>query len=182
MVLDFFGGSGSSVQGVISLNSNDNGSRKYLLIELEKNSLNNVIIPRIKKVSFTDKWKEGKAQDGGKGYSNFFKYYELEQYEESLRNTKYEDKDALPKDIYHQYLFFKDLKLSDEVINMDKKIRSIKVDLTQLHSKIDIPETLSFLTGKFIKQILKDKVIFTDDSEIVYANIDYKSIKSLIWW
>ena len=182
LVLDFFGGSGSSVQGVISLNSNDNGSRKYLLIELEKNSFNNVIIPRIKKVSFTDKWKEGKAQDGGKGYSNFFKYYELEQYEESLRNTKYEDKDALPKDIYHQYLFFKDLKLADEVINMDKKSRSIKVDLTQLHSKIDIPETLSFLTGKFIKQILKDKVIFTDDSEIVYANIDYKIIKPLIWW
>ena len=99
-----------------------------------------------------------------------------------MRNTKYEDKDALPKDIYHQYLFFKDLKLADEVINMDKKSRSIKVDLTQLHSKIDIPETLSFLTGKFIKQILKDKVIFTDDSEIVYANIDYKIIKPLIWW
>ena len=78
----------------------------------------------------------------------FFKYYELEQYEETLRNTKYEDKDALPKDIYHQYLFFKDLKLADEVINMDKKSRSIKVDLTQLHSKIDIPETIEFFDGK----------------------------------
>ena len=182
IVLDFFGGSGTTAHSVLNQNKMDGARRKYLLIELEKNNFNMAIIPRIKKVSFTDKWKEGKAQDGGKGYSNFFKYYELEQYEESLRNTKYEDKGALPKDIYHQYLFFKDLKLADEVINMDEKSRSIKVDLTQLHSKIDIPETLSFLTGKFIKQILKDKVIFTDDSEIVYANIDYKIIKPLIWW
>ena len=181
IILDYFPGSGTTAHAVIELNKEDEGKRKFILTELGDH-FNTAIIPRIKKVSFTDKWKEGKAQDGGKGYSNFFKYYELEQYEESLRKTKYEDKDALPKDIYHQYLFFKDLKLADEVINMDKKSRSIKVDLTQLHSKIDIPETLSFLTGKFIKQILKDKVIFTDDSEIVYANIDYKIIKPLIWW
>ena len=180
-ILDYFPGSGTTAHAVIELNKKDKGKRKFILTELGDH-FHTAIIPRIKKISFTDKWKEGKAQDGGKGYSNFFKYYELEQYEESLRNTKYEDKDALPKDIYHQYLFFKDLKLADEVINMDKKSRSIKVDLTQLHSKIDIPETLSFLTGKFIKQILKDKVIFTDDSEIVYANIDYKIIKPLIWW
>ena len=181
IILDYFPGSGTTAHAVIELNKKDKGKRKFILTELGDH-FHTTIIPRIKKISFTDKWKEGKAQDGGKGYSNFFKYYELEQYEESLRNTKYEDKDALPKDIYHQYLFFKDLKLADEVINMDKKSRSIKVDLTHLHNKIDIPETLSFLTGKFIKQILKDKVIFTDDSEIVYANIDYKIIKPLIWW
>ncbi|HIQ56644.1 TPA: hypothetical protein EYG96_01230, partial [Candidatus Gracilibacteria bacterium] len=181
IILDYFPGSGTTAHAVIELNKEDDGKRKYLLTELGDH-FNTVIIPRIKKISFTDKWKDGKAQEGGQGYSNFFKYYELEQYEETLRKAKYEDKGALPKDIYHQYLFFKDLKLADEVAKLDDETRSIKIDLTKLHEKIDIPETLSFLTGKFIKQIFKDKVVFTDGSEIEYTNIDYKIIKPLIWW
>jgi adenine-specific DNA-methyltransferase len=180
-ILDYFPGSGTTAHAVIELNKEDGGSRKFILTELGEH-FNTVIIPRIKKISFTDKWKDGKAQEGGTGYSNFFKYYELEQYEETLRKAKYEDKGSLPKDIYHQYLFFKDLKLADEVAKLDDKSRSIKIDLTKLHDKIDIPETLSFLTGKFIKQIFKDKVVFTDGSEIEYANIDYKIVKPLIWW
>jgi len=179
--LDYFAGSGTTIDAVIKMNQDDDGDRKFIAIELGDH-FNTVIIPRIKKISFTDKWKNGKAQEGGQGYSNFFKYYKLEQYEETLRKAKYEDKGALPKDIYHQYLFFKDLKLADIVAKLDDKSRSIKVDLTKLHDKIDIPETLSFLTGKFIKQIFKDKVVFTDGSEIEYANIDYKIVKPLIWW
>ena len=179
--LDYFAGSGTTAHAVIELNKQDKGNRKFILTELGDH-FNTVIIPRIKKISFTDKWKDGKAQDGGKGYSNFFKYYELEQYEETLRKAKYEDKGALPKDIYHQYLFFKDLKLANEGVKLDDESRSIKVDLTKLHDKIDIPETLSFLTGKFIKQIKKDEVTFADDSKIDLTNIDYKIIKPLIWW
>ena len=179
--LDYFAGSGTTAHAIIEQNRNDGIKRKFLLVELGDH-FNTTIIPRLKKISFTNKWKDGKAQDGGKGYSNFFKYYELEQYEETLRKAKYEDKDALPKDIYHQYLFFKDLKLANEVAKLDDKSRSIKIDLTKLHDKIDIPETLSFLTGKFIKRIFKDKVVFTDGSEIEYANIDYKIVKPLIWW
>lgn len=181
IILDYFGGSGTTVEAVIKLNNNKKLRNKYIVVELGDH-FNTALLPRTKKISFTDNWKDGKAQDGGQGYSNFFKYYELEQYEEALRNAKYEDKGALPKDIYHQYLFFKDLKLTNEVVKLDDESKSIKVDLTKLHDKIDIPETLSFLTGKFIKQILKDKVVFTDGSEIEYANIDYKIVKPLIWW
>ena len=175
LCLDFFAGSATTQAVSHKL------KRRWIGVEMGEHFYN-IDVPRMKMVVGGDKKYISKDEDINWQGGGFFKYYELEQYEESLRNTKYEDKDALPKDIYHQYLFFKDLKLSNESINMDKKSRSIKVDLTQLHSKIDIPETLSFLTGKFIKQILKDKVIFTDDSEIVYANIDYKIIKPLIWW
>jgi adenine-specific DNA-methyltransferase len=109
--------------------------------------------------------------------------YILEQYEETLSKIKYEDKGALPtQDIYHQYLFLKDLKLADDVVKLDEKSKSIKVDLTKLHPAIDIPETLSHLTGKFIKQIKKDEVVFTDGTSIDLTNIDYKIVKPLIWW
>jgi hypothetical protein len=76
----------------------------------------------------------------------------------------------------------KDQKLATEVLNIDDNNGDIKVDLTKLHPNIDIGETLSHLTGKFIKKIEKDKVIFTDDSFIDFNNIDYKIIKPLIWW
>lgn len=180
-VMDYFGGSGTTAQSVIELNKKDDGNRKYIIAEMGDHFFS-VIIPRIKKVCFADKWKDGKALNAN-GYSHFFKYYSLEQYEETLSNIQYEDKGALPtQDIYHQYLFLKDLKLADDVVKLDEKSKSIKVDLTKLHPAIDIPETLSHLTGKFIKQIKENEVVFTDGTSIDLTNIDYKIVKPLIWW
>ncbi len=181
LILDYFGGSGTTAEAVISLNKKDKGQRKYLLCEMGAH-FHSVIVPRLKKVSFTDNWKEGKAQ-AGQGYSHFFKYYALEQYEETLSKVKYADKNPVPtQDIYHQYLFLKDLKLSEAVLHLDETGDNMQVDLTQLHAKIDIPETLSHLLGKFIKQIRKDEVVFTDGTSIDLRKIDYKVIKPLIWW
>lgn len=182
IILDFFSGLGTMVHSIYQINNeiDKESNRKYIAIELDISTFEYSLI-RTKKNLFRIFWENGKVNSSS-GFSGFFKYYELEQYEEALRKTKYEDKGALPKDIYHQYLFFKDLKLTDEVVKLDDESRSIKVDLTKLHSKIDMPETLSFLTGKFIKQILKDKVVFADGSEIEYSNIDYRIVKPLIWW
>ena len=180
-VLDFFPGSGTTAHAVIELNKQDGGNRKYVLTELGDH-FKNVIIPRLKKITFSNTWKEGKPLSNG-GFSHCFKYFTLEQYAESLSKLVYEDKNTLPnQDIYHQYIFIKDLKMSDEVLKLDEESKKIKVDLTKLHEQIDIPETLSHLTGKFIKQIQKNKVIFTDGSEIDLNNIDYKIVKPLIWW
>lgn len=181
IILDYFGGSGTTAHSVISLNKQDNKRRKYLMIEAGDHFYN-ALLPRIKKLSFSGKWKKGKALDSD-GYSNFFKYFELEQYEETLTKIVYKDTNALPnQDIYHQYLFLKDIKLVNDIVKLDDKSNSIKVDLAQIHTAIDIPETLSHLTGKFIKQILKDKVVFVDGSIIDLNNIDYKIVKPLIWW
>ncbi|MBC8214877.1 MAG: site-specific DNA-methyltransferase [Candidatus Marinimicrobia bacterium] len=175
LCLDYFAGSATTQAVSHKL------KRRWIGVEMGDHFYN-IDVPRMKMVIGGDKKYISKDEDVNWKGGGFFKYYELEQYEEALRSAKYEDKGALPKDIYHQYLFFKDLKLADEVIKLDDESKSIKVDLTKLHDKIDIPETLSFLTGKFIKQILKDKVVFTDGSEIEYANIDYKIVKPLIWW
>jgi len=174
-VLDYFLGSGTTTATSHKL------GKKYIGLEQGTQFFEH-IIPRMKKVIAGIQEgisKELKQYKGG----GFFKYYSLEQYEETLSKIKYEDKGALPaQDIYHQYLFLKDLKLADEVVKLDEKSKSIKVDLTKLHPAIDIPETLSHLTGKFIKQIKKDEVVFTDGTSIDLTNIDYKIVKPLIWW
>ena len=174
-ILDYFLGSGTTTATAHKLR------KKYIGIE-QGSQYYEYALPRMKKVLAGIQEgisKELKQFKGG----GFFKYFVLEQYEEALTRIKYEDKGTLPsQDIYHQYLFLKDLKLADDVVKLDEKSKSIKVDLTKLHPAIDIPETLSHLTGKFIKQIKKDEVVFTDGTSIDLTNIDYKIVKPLIWW
>ncbi len=84
LVLDFFAGSGTTGHAVINLNRKDGGKRKYVLIEMA-DYFYTVLIPRIKKAIFSDKWRNGKAHVNGKGTKHFVKYYEIEQYEDALR-------------------------------------------------------------------------------------------------
>ena len=114
----------------------------------------------------------------------FFKYYELEQYEDALKNCKYGDSDLFSKTsekAYQDYVFMKDEKML-EALEIDYKNKKVKVDLTKLYPDIDIAETLSNLTGKWIKAIKDGEVEFTDGSKINTKELDYKLIKPLIWW
>jgi adenine specific DNA methylase Mod len=114
----------------------------------------------------------------------FFKYYELEQYEEALANCKYEDGDLFnssSKLPYQEYVFMKDEKMLS-ALEIDYKNKKVKVDLNKLYPDIDIAETLSNITGKWIKAIKDGEVEFTDGSKINTKELDYKLIKPLIWW
>jgi hypothetical protein len=143
-----------------------------------------VLLPRIKKVVFSDKWKGGRAQEGGKGIDHFIKYYRLEQYEDALRRANYGEAglfDDPNKDPFNQYVFLRDLKML-ETIEVDTEKNTAKVDLSKLYDGIDIPETLSNLTGKWIKRVTADSVEFGDGEVVDTKNLDWKRIKPLIWW
>ena len=144
---------------------------------------NTVLLPRIKKVVFSDEWKNGKA-NGGKGCSHFVKYFELEQYETALSKAIYKDANLFNdpnSDPYQQYIFLRDTKMLDALeINTNKN--SVKVNLAKLYPNIDIAETLSNLTGKWIKRISENEVEFMDGEKIDLKNLDWKLIKQLIWW
>ena len=123
--------------------------------------------------------KDVNWQGGG-----FFKYYELEQYEDALAKCKYQDGDLFSKSsdkAYQDYVFMKDEKMLS-ALEIDYKKNKVKVDLSKLYPDIDIAETLSNLTGKWIKAIKGNKVEFSDGSEIDTSDMDYKLIKPLIWW
>jgi len=182
IVLDFFAGSGTTAHAVMKLNQKDGGRRKFILIEMA-DYFDTVIIPRIKKVAYSFNWKDGKPQDSD-GIGIFFKYYELEQYEDTLRRVKYEDADLFDspyEDPYNQYVFMKDLKML-EALEVDYENNKVKVDLSRLYSNVDVPETLSNLLGKWIKRITPEYVEFEDGERVDLKNLDYKLIKPLIWW
>jgi len=144
---------------------------------------NTIILPRIKKVTFSDKWKEGKAAEGGKGISQFVKYYDLEQYEDTLRRARYEDAPlfAGTQDAYTSYVFLRDLKLL-EAVEIDKERNKTRVDLEKLYAGIDLAETLSCLKGKWIKRIGAETVEFQDGTTANLAEPDWNEVKALVWW
>ncbi len=180
--MDFFAGSGTTAHAVINLNRHDEGRRKYILVEVA-DYFDTVLLPRIKKVVFSDKWKDGRAQEG-QGISHFVKYFQLEQYEDTLRHVKYEDADLFDnpyQNPYHQYVFLRDLKML-EALEVNTKKNTVEADVSKLYEGIDIAETLSNLTGKWIKRITADFVEFEDGELIDTRNVDWKRIKPLIWW
>ncbi|MEO0092052.1 MAG: site-specific DNA-methyltransferase [candidate division WOR-3 bacterium] len=188
LVMDFFLGSGTATAVAHKL------KRKWIGVEMGEHFWT-VVLPRMKKVLAYDKSGISKEKDVKEKYNEdkaggFFKYYELEQYEDALRKVKYQNSELFEnpyQDIYNQYIFMKDKKMLD-VLEVDYENNRVKVDLSKLYSKerdgkeIDIAETLSNLKGKWIKKITKDRVIFEDNTEIDLNNLDYKEIKPLIWW
>ena len=181
IILDFFAGSGTTAHAVMKLNKENGGKRKFILVEMA--DYFEIIIQRIKKVAYSFNWKDGKPQDAD-GIGIFFKYYELEQYEDTLRKVKYEDSDLFDDpyvDPYNQYVFMRDSKML-EALEIDYKNNKVRLNLSKLYKNIDIPETLSNLLGKWIKKITPDYVEFEDGEKVNVKDLDYKLIKYLIWW
>lgn len=189
IILDFFAGSGTTAHAVINLNREDGGRRKYILAEMGDHFYT-VLLPRIKKVVFSDKWRDGKAQENGQGISHFVKYYELEQYEDVLRRAHYADTQPIfvQADPYNQYVFLRDTKMLDNtetgerVVEMDIEKDSVRVDLNKLYGGIDLPETLSYITGKWIRRITQEDVEFEDGTRVSLTNPSWELVKPLIWW
>ena len=187
--LDYYAGSGTTAQAVMELNkkSGDEESRKYLLVE-NGNWFYSVIVPRMKKLCVSNKWKNGKPANS-EGTSQFFKYFDLEQYEQTLRKCYYIPSEPFfnldDKSIYEQYIFIKDPKLLDSM-ELDYANDKIKVNFDKIYPNIDLAETLSLVKGREIKKIGKDFLILKDDhgneERIEYDSIDFKTIMPLIWW
>lgn len=87
IALDFFAGSGTTGHAVLNLNRRDGGRRKFILVEQER-YFDTVLLPRLKKVLFSDKWREGKPEADGQGLSGVLMYHRLEQYEDTLNNLE----------------------------------------------------------------------------------------------
>jgi len=185
IVLDYFAGSGTTAHAVMNLNREDGGSRKYILVEMGDHFYD-VIIPRIKKVAFNPKWKDGKPvfEEGESGISHLVKYYDLEQYEDVLQKVHYEDADLFDdpnQDPYHAYVFLRDLKLLDSV-ELDRDADKVRFHPERLYPDIDLAETLSHLRGKWIKHITAEFVEFQDGERMSLTDPDWETLKPMVWW
>lgn len=89
-VLDYFAGSGTTGHAVINLNREDGGRRKFILVEMG-DYFDTVLLPRLKKITFTPDWKDGKPArlanpEEAERSPRIIKVVRLESYEDTLNN------------------------------------------------------------------------------------------------
>ncbi len=192
IILDFFSGSGTTINAAQKLN------RKWIGIELGKH-IYDTILPRLKETLNRKSFREpcGISKDNDWKGGGFFKYYSLEQYEDTLRNMKYSDYESddlfsIDKNIFEEYIFYADEKFSHILDSSQKDILKIKFD--KLYENIDFPETISNVLGLPIKRITKESVVLQDENEektvkYYFENMSEKEkieflkiLKPLLWW
>jgi len=179
IVLDYFAGSGTTGHAVISLNREDGGKRKYLLVEMGE-YFDTVLVPRLKKVVYSTDWKDGKPQSRDTGISHAFKIVRLEGYEDTLNNLRLvrtpEQQAALnaaPEEAREGYLlsYFLDVESagSASLLDLDQfrdpfsyqlKIATASAGETK-ETPIDLVETFNWLLGLKVKQIDTQKGFLT---------------------
>jgi adenine-specific DNA-methyltransferase len=92
VVLDYFGGSGTTGHAVINLNRDDGAQRKFILIETAY-YFDLVLLPRVKKITYAPEWKGGvpkrfASNEEVERSPRIVKIIRIESYEDTLNNLK----------------------------------------------------------------------------------------------
>ncbi len=149
------------------------------------NTLKDKFKGRVKRVFAATSWKKGKPV-ALNGPGLFCKVSTLEQYEEAISSAVYQDEAPdffrnTKTNPYARYVFFRDMKQA-RALELDYVRDEVNVHLDRLYPDIDLAETLSCVTGKWIKRITAEEVEFADGSKQSLAKPDWELIKPLIFW
>lgn len=168
--LDYFAGSGTTAHAVINLNREDDGRRKYIMVEMG-HYFDTVMKPRIAKVIYSDTWKNGKPTARHTGISHCFKYIRLESYEDTLNNLRFDDNltrnetltsnKTLREDYMLHYLLDVETKGSQSLLKIESfqdptnYIMKIKKPGSDEYVKrnVDLIETFNYLIGLRVNHI-----------------------------
>jgi adenine-specific DNA-methyltransferase len=194
LVMDFFGGSGTTGHAVINLNREDKNKRKYLLVEMGQ-YFDDVTKPRIVKAVYSDTWADGKATNPSSGVSQCIKVIRLEGYEDTLNNIHIRRSEAqksllqsMSKESQEDYLLRYMLNVESRgsllsVANFQMPFNfklKVAVDSAGAYEErtIDLVETFNYLIGLTVKTI---------DNQQEYGFVTVSGVlpsgeKSLVVW
>jgi adenine-specific DNA-methyltransferase len=175
--LDFFAGSGTSGHAVINLNREDGGQRKFILVEMA-DYFDTVLLPRIKKVTLTPEWKNGKPKriatpEEARRSPRIIKIIRLESYEDALNNLTFDEqggKQALElfKDDYLlSYMLKWETRHSETLLNVEQLQSPFSYKLHiyrdgEIRERtVDLPETFNYLLGLDVQT----RRIYNDDGQ-----------------
>ena len=196
LILDYFAGSGTTAHAVINLNREDNGNRKYILVE-QGEYFDSVLKPRVQKVIFAKEWKDGKPQaDNGVfgGVSQIVKVLKLESYEDTLNNLELRKpiQDladmGLSETVQNDYLLYYmlDVESRDSLLNtqhftkpFDYQLNIASTSAGAYEAKtIDLVETFNYLIGLRVSEI-NDK---RENGLVTVQGTNTSGEKTLVIW
>ena len=164
VILDYFAGSGTTGHAVIDLNRKDDGTRKYILVEMG-DYFDTVLKPRIAKAVYSETWNDGKPAARDTGVSQCVKYIRLESYEDTLNNLRFVENvrrkkavaanSALKEDFMLHYMLDVETRESQSLLNIDAfanptaytlKVKKLGTDEYN-DQAVDLIETFNYLIG-----------------------------------
>lgn len=154
-ILDFFAGSGTTGHAVIEQNRLDNGTRKYILVEMGT-YFSTATHPRMKKVVYSADWKNGKPTSRNTGVSHIMKYFSLESYEDALSNVQLSDEHKPLYSLFGEdYLihYMLDIESKGSLLDLQqfKAPFSYQMKITERNEtktrRVDLVETFNYLIG-----------------------------------
>lgn len=175
IVADYLAGSGTTGHAVINLNREDNGQRKFILVEMAE-YFDTVLLPRIKKVIFTPEWKRGKpsrmaTQEETERSPRIVKILRLESYEDALNSlelkrtgpqqTLLEQQPAFREDYVLRYMLDVEARESPSLLNVERfedpfnyKLNIATGTAGETKSTVvDLVETFNYLIGLRVKTV-----------------------------
>ena len=168
IILDHFAGSGTTGHAVINLNQEDGKRRKFVLVEMGE-QFETVLLPRIKRVSFTPEWKVGKPKRlatkvEAERSPRIIKYIRLESYEDALDSIELEHSsdqmELADKSTEYllRYMLKWETKGSETLLNVAKlaspfsyRLR-VHVNGEKQERAVDVAETFNFLLGLIVQE------------------------------
>lgn len=162
-IIDYFAGSGTTGHAVINLNREDGEQRKFILVEMGDH-FDTVLLPRVKKVTFTPEWKEGNpkrqaTEEEAERSARLVKYIRLESYEDALDSIRFEQPSrqielADSADEYLlKYMLQWETKGSETLLNTAKlaspfsyRLR-VHINGEKQERQVDLAETFNYLLG-----------------------------------
>ncbi|MRR18335.1 MAG: site-specific DNA-methyltransferase, partial [Deltaproteobacteria bacterium] len=192
--LDFFAGSGTSGHATINLNREDGGHRKFILIEMA-HYFDTVLLPRIKKVTFSPEWKDGKPKrmatsEEAERSPRIVKVIRLESYEDALNNIAFDDPSGQQaiqfEDYLLQYMLKWETRHSETLLNVEKLDKPFSYQL-HIHrdgetrtQAVDLPETFNYLLGLNVRK----RQVFNDSDRryLIYRGDTREGRKVAVIW
>ena len=187
LIADFFAGSGTTAHAVMKLNKQDNGNRKFILIEIA-DYFDTIMLARTKKVAYSFDWKKGKPQSTN-GPGGFFKYHYLEQYEDTLENIQLGQK-TLEEfgDYFVKYMLDFESRNSATLLNIDdmQDPFNYKIKILEILGRppkkvnVDLVETFNYLIGLYVNKI---KVLEENSRRYLFVVGEKENgIRTLVVW
>ncbi|MDE0017825.1 MAG: site-specific DNA-methyltransferase [Candidatus Poribacteria bacterium] len=184
-VLDYFAGSGTTAHAAINLNRQDEGKRKYILIEMGHH-FDTVLRPRVLKAIYAEKWKDAKPISRENGLSHIIKYQHIESYEDALNNIEFTERENPLFDEHRlNYLLRSETRDSPTLLNVAKlqnpfsyQLNIVKDMQTQTQT-VDLPETFNYLIGISVKT---RQCLYNDDRRyLTYRGTVGQKTIVIIW-
>lgn len=208
IILDYFAGSGTTACAAISLNREDQGSRKYIMVE-QGAYFDSVIKPRIQKVVYASDWKDGRPINPISGISHAFKVLRLEGYEDAINNldikreetqqslletAEVQGDDGLREQYMLRYMLDVETRKSQSLLNIDAFSDPTAYTLKFKHPgsdetrkvNVDLLETFNYLVGITVQSIAAPQTFQTafkrDDEGRLRLDGRLRQNESGPWW